>query len=151
MIYLDIEDEITAKYPQIQPEGLILAAETVLEHQKMASNVALSLVICENNTIQELNRLYRDVDSPTDVLSFPLHEQDPDTGDLYLGDVIISIERAITNLQEHHTTIDKEMYLLTVHGILHLLGYDHTDEDEKKKMWEAQTGILMQLGINLIV
>jgi len=151
MIYLQLEDEIISKYPHIQPEQLILAAETALKYQEMTSSTALTLVICENDAIQELNCQYRNVNIPTDVLSFPSEEQDPDTGELYLGDVIISIEYALTNLDGHRTTIDSELLLLVVHGILHLLGYDHSDEEEKEKMWATQTDILMQLGIDIIV
>lgn len=107
----------------------------------------LTLVFTNNKKIQKLNNEYRKIDCPTDVLSFSFENADRVDED-YLGDVIISIPRAISQSKEHRHSIKDELSLLIVHGVLHLLGYDHLDTKSKQKMWAIQDKILTNLGIN---
>ncbi len=99
--------------------------------------------------LQRLNLKYRNVDSTTDVLSFPSGEIDPDTQAYYLGDIVISLARAQEqSSSEGHALVD-ELQLLVVHGTLHLLGYDHMETADKVKMQAAQDVILQKLGLKL--
>ena len=98
--------------------------------------------------IQALNRDFLAHDVPTDVLSFPADEPDPETGRRYLGDVVISLERAAEQARERGHAFEAEMQLLVVHGVLHLLGHDHAEAEEKARMWAAQAGVLERLGVS---
>ena len=111
-------------------------------------NIDLTLLLTQDEQIRELNREYRGMDKPTDVLSFPANEKDPDTGRVYLGDVILSIPRAGEIAKEMNHPLEEEVQLLTVHGILHLLGYDHIKNKDKIKMWKVQSEILRNLNIS---
>jgi probable rRNA maturation factor len=82
------------------------------------------------------------------VLSFPADEADPDTGHRYLGDVVISFVRAVEQAIEGGHTVEAEMQLLVVHGVLHLLGHDHASKGEKERMWVAQAKVLESLGVS---
>jgi probable rRNA maturation factor len=128
---------------------LLRAAQLVLSMTKAADRSDLGIVIGNDALLNQLNLKYRQVDSPTDVLSFPSGEVDPDTSDLYLGDIVISLPRAQDQAStEGHPLVD-ELQLLVVHGTLHLLGYDHAEIKDKKIMQAAQDDILSQLGLNL--
>jgi probable rRNA maturation factor len=109
----------------------------------------LSIVVCNDNFIQNLNREYRNVNRPTDVLSFPSEEVDPEDGSRYLGDIIISLPRATAQALEANHPIAEELSMLAIHGVLHLLGYDHQNEAEKKEMWQKQAAYLLTLGITM--
>lgn len=110
----------------------------------------LSIVLTDDRHLHELNLDYLGVDSPTDVLSFPAAEIDPETEDLYLGDIAISIPRATQQAQNAGHNVEAEMQLLVVHGVLHLLGYDHATNEEKSVMWAEQAKVLEQLGLSRI-
>jgi probable rRNA maturation factor len=97
--------------------------------------------------LHELNREYLDVDAPTDVLSFPADEEDPETGIPYLGDILISIPRAMQQAQAAGHPVEAEVQLLVVHGTLHLLGHDHAEVEEKARMWKAQSEVMSKLGL----
>ncbi len=130
---------------------LVLAAETTLNLASPVRNADVSIVIGNDALLKKLNHRFRGVDATTDVLSFASGEIDPDTRDEYLGDVIISQPRAEDQaLTEGHPLAD-ELQLLVVHGVLHLLGYDHLDPDDKKSMQAAQDKILAALGVNLVI
>ena len=113
----------------------------------------LTLVITDDAQIQALNREYRGLDAPTDVLSFSATEGTlkfaaaPPAAD-YLGDVIISYPRALEQAQSYAHPDEEELLLLIVHGVLHLLGFDDEDPGEKAKMWYAQSAALAALGIH---
>jgi probable rRNA maturation factor len=85
------------------------------------------------------------IDAPTDVLSFPADLVDPDTRRRYLGDVIISLPRAEAQASENGQSLQDEVLLLAVHGVLHLLGHDHAEPEEKERMWAAQEAVLSHL------
>ncbi len=108
---------------------------------------ALSLKITGDEEIQTLNRDYLGKDAPTDVLSFPVPFDDPESGIPYLGDIIISLPTASRQAESGGHAVEEEIKLLLVHGILHLLGYDHATPEEKAAMWALQDKILTQLGI----
>jgi probable rRNA maturation factor len=108
----------------------------------------LSIVIVNDVRIQGLNRDFLGHDAPTDVLSFPADEPDPETGRRYLGDVVISFMRAAEQAGERGHAVEAEMQLLVVHGVLHLLGHDHAEAGERDRMWVAQAGVLERLGIS---
>lgn len=124
------------------------AIET-LKYEKHAQDVDLSIVIDDDKHMNELNKRFRDIDSTTDVLSFQANEIDPDSKILYIGDIIISLEQAARQAEKLNHPIIDELQLLTVHGTLHLLGHDHSEVDEKNKMWDSQKSILTSLGVNI--
>jgi probable rRNA maturation factor len=125
------------------------AAQAALTHQSADGD--LTVVITDDARLHQLNREYLGVDAPTDVLSFPASETDPETGARYLGDVLISIPRADAQAKSAGHPLESEVQLLVVHGVLHLLGYDHAETGEKAKMWKAQSEILEALGLSGIV
>ena len=125
-----------------------------LSYEEFDTKSEISISIVDNNEIQEINRQYREIDAPTDVLSFPLltfeegEQADVnETDEILLGDIIISIDKAREQAQEYGHGLRRELAFLTAHSMLHLLGYDHIDEQEQKDMFERQERILENLGI----
>jgi probable rRNA maturation factor len=131
---------------QINQDVLRRAAHQTLSHTGAQPQVDLTVVLTDDDQIQALNRQFRGVDAPTDVLAFPGGEQDPDTDALYVGDVVISSTRANQQAETGGHSLEAEMQLLVVHGVLHLLGYDHASEEERTAMWAAQAQILSEIG-----
>jgi probable rRNA maturation factor len=121
-------------------------AQAALLHEGQPESADLTIVLSDDDEIQALNRQFREVDAPTDVLSFPSDEMDPESGAQYLGDIIISVPRAASQAAEGNHPLSAELQLLTVHGVLHLLGYDHAEEGGKAEMWTVQAEILKGLG-----
>ena len=130
-------------------ELLERAARAALEHQASRESLdsELTIVLTNDARLKELNQDYLGIDAPTDVLSFPASETDPETGTRYIGDILISIERAQSQATAAGHPLESEVQLLVVHGVLHLLGHDHAEAQEKARMWQAQTEILAQLGL----
>ncbi len=135
------------------------AVREALRAEGVTEPVSVSVLLTDDAHIRELNRDFRDVDRPTDVLSFPASEQvpgafdpelcdkDPETGRLILGDMALSLERVEAQAAEYGHGTDRELMYLTVHSVLHLLGYDHTDEGpEKARMRQREESILARLG-----
>jgi probable rRNA maturation factor len=139
-----INIESNQDFPASLFEHAVLAA---LKHQKESPDVDLSIVLADDARLHELNRDYLGVDAPTDVLSFPASETDPDTGSPYIGDIIISVPYAAKGAAKAGHPVESELQLLVVHGVLHLLGHDHAEPKEKAKMWKAQAEILETLGL----
>ena len=109
----------------------------------------LSVVLCDNAHIHKLNKEYRSIDRPTDVLSFALNEGDDKFGEEeshLLGDLIISLERTAEQAEEYGHPFERELAYLTVHGCLHILGYDHMTDEDKKEMRTEEEFILGKLG-----
>lgn len=127
-------------------DNLIRAAEESIKIVTGSTNKDLSLILTDDTQLHELNRQFRGIDTSTDVLSFSDGEVDPDSRRPYLGDVLISIPRAEAQAITAGHSLRDELQLLIVHGVLHLLGYDHNTEGEKKRMWEYQSEILNALG-----
>lgn len=113
----------------------------------------LSVTLTDDETIRALNREYRGLDRATDVLSFPMFtfkgaDVPPESGEFTLGDVVISVERAETQAKEYGHSVRREIAFLTVHSILHLLGWDHeTGEEDERAMFAMQDEIMNALGI----
>jgi probable rRNA maturation factor len=137
---------IESDYP-FPGELLERAAHAVLEHEGESVDAELSIVLTDNEHLQELNLNYLGVDAPTDVLSFPASETDPESGARYIGDILISIPRAQSQAEAAGHPLEAEVQLLVVHGTLHLLGHDHAEPEEKSRMWKAQAEILNLLGL----
>jgi probable rRNA maturation factor len=125
--------------------------QAALLHENAPPDTSLAVVITGDDQLQTLNRQFLGIDAPTDVLSFPAgeNELDPDTGEVYLGDVLISYPRAQAQSVAGGHPVKEELRLLVVHGVLHLLGYDHARPVEKTAMWAAQAEILGRLGTKL--
>lgn len=115
--------------------------------------VEVSVTIVDNRAIQQMNKEYRKVDRPTDVLSFPLWEPDeewviPEEEEaVSLGDIVISLPKAIEQANEYGHSLDRELGFLAVHGFLHLLGYDHDTKEEEEEMFQRQEEILGRIGL----
>jgi probable rRNA maturation factor len=140
---------IENRFPTPLEAGLLeRAAQLALQSQSSSLDADLTIVLDDDEALRELNLDYRDVDAPTDVLSFPANEADPETGISYLGDIIISIERAQEQAAAAGHLLEAELQLLVVHGVLHLLGHDHADPDQKQRMWSVQALVLSQLGLS---
>lgn len=127
------------------------AVLAVLDFEDFGRRAEVSVTFTDNEGIHALNREYRNVDRPTDVLSFPLSDgEDYDTdGDaVLLGDIVISLERAQTQAEEYGHSFEREVAFLTVHSMLHLLGYDHeTSPEDERNMFARQDEILISAGM----
>ena len=123
------------------------ATHAALTHQSQSLDCDLTFVLTDDAQLRELNRDYLGIDAPTDVLSFPASESDPETGARYIGDIIISMPYATRSAEKAGHGLEAEVQLLVVHGVLHLLGHDHAEADEKTRMWKAQAEILKSLGL----
>jgi probable rRNA maturation factor len=134
---------------QINEEIISKTVLAVLRHAGVVEASEVSIVIDNSAKLQELNNQFLGIDAPTDVLSFPSDEVDPDSGIGYLGDIILSLPKAQAQAEEAGHAPEAEIQLLIVHGMLHLLGYDHAEQDEKQEMWEHQKAILSDLDVRL--
>jgi len=124
--------------------------DACLKLENIATNAEISLVFVDDQQIRELNRIYRGKDTPTDVLSFPMYD-DPENIDeeeeILLGDIVISLETAQRQAEEFGHSIEREAAYLLVHGLLHLLGYDHLNEEDKKNMRKREEELLEAFGL----
>ncbi len=154
MADIQIADELMAGHPEVKlldKAGLLQAAQRTLQVRKDAGETHLTVVITDEKTLHQLNKTYLGEDRPTDVLAFASGEYDPEEALLYLGDVVISYPRAAAQARAAgHETFD-EIRLLVIHGVLHLLGYDHGDPEAKAAMWAVQDDVLSDLGIAVTV
>lgn len=121
--------------PAISTATIADAALRMLEAMGIAE-VELSILLCDDPTIHELNRTYRNKDQPTDVLAFAMQEGEPlpRGTPLLLGDIVISLPTAARQAQEQHRALYPEVVELLAHGLLHLLGFDHPDRDQERRM-----------------
>ncbi len=135
------------------------AASASLKYMDFPKNVEISVLLTDNEEIRKLNKLHREIDKATDVLSFPMFEYDEngdiieeyadfsEEGDLCLGDIVISLERAMEQSEEYGHTFLREVGFLTVHSMLHLFGYDHMNDDDEKEMFGYQREILNEMDL----
>jgi len=136
-------------------EKMTEAAEYAVESENLLNldkqRCELSVTFVGPDEIHELNREYRGVDRPTDVLSFPqfedLEEETPEVGEICLGDVVICREKAEEQAEEFGHSFERELVYLFTHSVLHLLGYDHMEEDEKKVMRQREEEIMEHIGL----
>jgi probable rRNA maturation factor len=142
--------EVSPSKPTPDPALVEQAVRAALAHQA-ASQGGLTVLLTDDAQVRSLNHAYLGLDEPTDVLAFPAAETDPETGISYLGDVVISVPRAAEQAASGGHALEAELQLLAVHGVLHLLGHDHAEAEQKDRMWAAQAEILAGLGLADII
>lgn len=145
-------------------------ADRCLEYEKCPYEAWVSVTFTDNEGIREINKEHRNIDNATDVLSFPMIEYEkagdfsflerdetllceyfePDTGELMLGDIVISVERAEEQAKEYGHSIKRELGFLVAHSMFHLLGYDHMETEDRENMEKRQREVLDSLGITRI-
>ena len=161
-IFLENEGDLdlSLNYLELAEE----VAEAVLDYEQCPYESQIELLLTDNEEIQRINQEFREIDRPTDVLSFPMVDFetpaeydfledddscfDPETGELMLGNIVISKEKVISQAEEYGHSVKREYAFLIAHSMLHLLGYDHMEEEERAVMEGKQREILEQLGIN---
>ncbi len=150
MVDIDNRQVIVTIGPELYDiiKGVVREA-LALENFAADTDVSISLV--DNDEIRDLNRTYRGVDSPTDVLSFPMLEGEDNIKvldmPLMLGDIVISLERAREQCKDYGHSFEREAGYLTAHGMLHLMGYDHQTEEDKKIMRQKEECVLEKLKL----
>ena len=142
--------EITEEFEKLFNDVVIES----LRYEEFDPECEVSLSIVSNDEIQEINKQFREIDAPTDVLSFPLltfeegEQADVnENNEIMLGDIIISIDKAKAQAEEYGHGLRRELAFLTAHSMLHLMGYEHMEEEEQKEMFKKQDDILNNLGI----
>ncbi|TAH72853.1 MAG: rRNA maturation RNase YbeY [Anaerolineaceae bacterium] len=135
-----------------------------LYYEDCPFEIEISILLTDDDEIKEINKQFRGIDKPTDVLSFPAIEYElagdfsdleeasgeyfnPETGELILGDIVISVDRAIAQAEEYGHSLSREIAFLTAHSMFHLMGYDHMSDDEGKVMGQKQEEVLNRLEI----
>lgn len=134
-----------------------ISIQQSIEHEKFDKECEVEVSLVDNKRIHEINKEYRNIDNLTDVLSFPLidfnvEDDDPydyDEGYLLLGDIVISIEKAVAQAKEYGHSVEREVGYLCVHSVLHLLGYDHENEEERNIMREKEEEILSKINLGM--
>ncbi len=153
----EIEDQVIAILVleqfqnKISDQILLSSGETTLLLDGVPDSPSLTLKITDDEEMTELNQRYRGINRTTDVLAFGADFTDPDLESRYLGDVIISFPQAEKQALERGHAVEEELQLLVVHGVLHLLGYDHDTQSGKEAMWEIQSQVLTELGLSIKV
>jgi probable rRNA maturation factor len=147
-----IDNEFKKK---VTKRWLTLVAEQVLKEEKTGSNVELGILITNQAKVHELNRTYRNINRPTDVLSFYMIPEPAQKNDTFitapdniqhLGEVVISYPQAVLQARENKHAVKKEITILLIHGILHLLGYDHEKPPDEQRMKPREVAILNLMG-----
>jgi probable rRNA maturation factor len=153
-LIMDVNDQ-TGSIGEETIEFIEQLLKHAAEKEGITKETEISLTFVTNEEIREINREYRGKDSPTDVISFAMEEQGEGEIEIIgeesmpnvLGDIIISIERAKEQAEEYGHSYKRELGFLTVHGFLHLLGYDHMNEEDEKEMFGKQDEILHSFGL----
>ncbi|MBR5319268.1 MAG: rRNA maturation RNase YbeY [Peptococcaceae bacterium] len=130
-------------------EKINKVAAICLKEEQIPEEAEVDLLFVDNEAIREMNLEYRDKDSATDVLSFPMYEADEEIDDedeILFGDIVISLERAQEQCEEYGHSLEREVMYLLVHGLLHLAGYDHMEEEDKKQMRAQEEKLLAVIG-----
>ena len=160
---LFFEEEGDLKLPLECEELAKKVIEAAIDYVDCPYEAEVNLLLTMNDEIHEMNLNFREIDRATDVLSFPMVEYEtpgdfsnveedemlfhPETGELMLGDIMISIDRVEEQAKEFGHSVERELGFLTAHSMLHLCGYDHMEEDERMVMEQKQREIMDQLGI----
>lgn len=156
VMYLDItweEETIPEEGRDKLLDLLQQGISTTIQYVDGPEEAEVSLTLVNDSRIHELNREYRGVDKPTDVLSFALQEETEDEPEIFdyeddlLGDIVISVERARAQAVEYGHSFERELVYLAVHGTLHLLGYDHLEEEEKAEMRKLEEAVMEKIGL----
>lgn len=160
-IYTEYETDKQLELPYEEIVQEIVAA--ALDYEQCPYEAEVNVLFTDNAAIQEINRDYRQMDAPTDVLSFPMiefeqesdfshveeHAEDffnPETGELLLGDIVISVEKVMEQAEKYGHSTRRELAFLIAHSMLHLCGYDHMEEGERERMEQKQREILSGKG-----
>ena len=161
MLNIDIETPIELSIPY--EEIISRTVEASADFVQCPYEIEVNVLLVDNDSIREINKEQRDIDAPTDVLSFPMIDFDnpqdfsiveehpeeyfnSESGELILGDIVISVEKVIEQAQAYGHSLERELAFLTAHSMLHLSGYDHIDDNERLIMEEKQETILNTLG-----
>ena len=158
MVMEKIKVIISNRQKQIKlPTGIRMiirrACATVLQDEGFLDSAEVSVTLVDNKDIHAINLEHRNINAPTDVLSFPLgengvYDENPETKAKMLGDIVISVERAFAQSEEYGHSFQREIAFLTVHSMLHLLGYDHINGGiEAEIMREKEEAVLLQMGL----
>ena len=159
-----VENETDVTLPFSVEETVELVAQKVLDTENCPYEVQINVLLTDNEGIHKFNKEFRDIDRETDVLSFPnldfekegeflIAEEneadyfDPDTGELILGDIIISVDKVEEQAECYGHSLKREFAFLVAHSMLHLCGYDHMEEEEAKRMEQKQEEVLQSLNI----
>ena len=160
---LDLPEELDSLEKLEEGAGRVIGF--VADYLECPFDIEVNLTLTDNERIREYNRDFRQIDRPTDVLSFPMVDYDepcnfdiakaspdeyfdPESSELLLGDIVISMEKAVEQAREYGHSIVREYYFLIVHSMLHLFGYDHIEEEDRVVMEEKQESIMGALGIS---
>jgi len=157
-IYFSNEQDKVDVTPDVK--GLMVkTVATVIESEKYINNIitsalekkaSLSVVFTDNEKIREINRLSRNIDSETDVLSFPMFEDFIDVeGEFSFGDILLSLEKAKEQAELYDHSFEREVAFLTAHSMLHLLGYDHIEDEDEKVMRSKQREVMKKLHLEV--
>ncbi len=152
-IYIDYSNEQDKLSPPEDFERLIEdCTRAALEEEEIEDDAEVSVTLTDNVHIREMNNEFRGIDRETDVLSFPLcgdegFEVNPDTDAILLGDIVISLEKALSQAEEYGHSFRRETAFLVTHSLFHLLGYDHMTSEEETEMFTKQEKVLEKLGI----
>lgn len=140
-------------------EVLQSAIKCALKFENFKNPYEVDVTIVDNKQIREINKKYRNIDRETDVLSFPMlrfkdgkgtigdDDKNPDTDEVVLGDIVLSFEKALSQSKEYEHSFEREAAYLTVHSVLHLLGYDHETDSDRVKMRNEEKKIMNELGM----
>lgn len=163
-IHIEYETDLSL---EIEADAIIRRViETALDMYECPYEVEVNVILTDNPSIAAINEEYRELAKPTDVLSFPMIEYDtpgdfscvedmsaeecfdPDSGELLLGDIILSVEKVIEQAESYGHSRERELGFLTAHSMLHLFGFDHMEDDERIDMEKRQEEILEHLGLH---
>jgi probable rRNA maturation factor len=161
---INFDYEVTKQFDFDFEEMERKVVEACLDFVECPYEAEVSILLTDNEQIKQINQEYRGIDAPTDVLSFPVIEYEdpgdfsgleetfadyfhPETGELLLGDIVISIDKAETQAEEYGHTLLRELAFLTAHSMFHLFGFDHMEEEERRTMEEKQEAVLSKLQI----
>ena len=148
-IYIDFSDEQDKVKLDFSAEKLI---EDCAKEEKIENDAEVSVTFVDNGQIHELNKIHRNIDRETDVLSFPMgdengFEMNRGNNAILLGDIVVSLEKAVMQSEEYGHSLKREVAFLITHSLFHLLGYDHETPEEEKEMFDKQEKVLEKLGI----
>lgn len=156
----EAKEEIKVAYEEIIQK----VVNQALDYEECPYEVELNVILVDNDEIQKINNEFRNMDKATDVLSFPMVDYEvpgefdwleesgddcfnPESGELLLGDIIISVDKLLEQAKEYGHSVERELGFLVAHSMLHLFGYDHMEDDERKVMEEKQEEILQQINL----
>lgn len=157
LITNEYDGTMPADFEQIIKE----VCEEAVDYVECPYECSVEVLLTDNDEIHEINLTQRGIDRPTDVLSFPMNEYetpadfcdieqtgtfDPDSGEFMLGDIVISIDKVAAQAEEFGHSKERELAFLTAHSMLHLFGFDHMEEEERKEMEQKQEEILGNIG-----